>query len=251
MFPNCRSRKVRKDVAAILFAVALISAAPHVFAQTYGSTTNTGTNINTGRTAESYVEGKYGYVTVSGTVSRVLDKDRFSLDYGNGVTQIDYDDALHDLFHKSARQLKVGDKVTVTGKIDDNWFSKHEILASSILQIVDNYTVLYKHPEASQGDEVPAIIAAAQPSLFLSGQVALTGIVTGIVYKNSFTIHYEDGTIEVNNSGIRIPDTNRIVSGDVVTVYGKIENSFFKNRQITAETIEKIGVYSRVSPDGH
>ena len=54
------------------------------------------------------------------------------------------------------------------------------------------------------------------------------------------------GTI-VGVGNITIPDNNRIAKGDVVTVYGKIDNSFFKSRAITAETVEKIGVYSRES----
>ena len=208
---------------------------------------NTGTNVHTGRTPGSYIEGRYSYLTLSGVVSKILDKDRFDLDYGNGVAQIDCDDALHDLLAKSIRKIKAGDKVTVTGKIDNQWFAKREILVSSILHITKDYIVLYKRPTAA-GDEVPAVIVgAAKPSLFLDGQVALTGIVTGVSYR-SFTLRYEDGTIQVKAFSIKIPDDNRIVSGDVVTVYGKIDNSFFKDREINAETIEKIGVYSRALP---
>ena len=149
-----------------------------------------------------------------------------------------------NLFEKSDHKIKAGDSVTVTGKIDNNWFTKHEILVSSILHITDNYILIYKRPSA----EAPAIVGVAKPSLFLDGQVALTGIVSGVAYEGNFTLRYEDGTIQVNASGIKIPDDTRIASGDVVTVYGKIDNSFFQDRAITAETVERIGVYSRVSP---
>jgi len=215
---------------------------PNAFAQ---PVPNTGTNVTTGRTADSYVEGWYGYVTLSGTVSKILDNDRFELDYGNGVTQIDCDDALHDLFQKSGHSIKVGDKVTVTGKVDNSWFTRHEILVSAILHITDNYILLYKRPSAG----IPAI-GVAKPSLFQGGQVALTGVVSGDAYNDNFALRYEDGMIQVNASGIKIPDSNRIVSGDVVTVYGKIDNSFFRDRIIKAETVEKIGLYSRASPGG-
>jgi len=67
--------------------------------------------------------------------------------------------------------------------------------------------------------------------------------------KGSFILRYEEGAIQVNASSIKIPDSNHIATGDVVTVYGKINNSFFKNKAIAAETIEKIGVYSRQLPD--
>ncbi len=239
--------KIRQCTACAVLAAASMSVS--AFAETDSNKTapNTGTNINTGRTDASYIEGRYGYVTLSGTVSKILDNDRFELDYGNGVTQIDYDDALHALFKKIDRKIEAGDKVTVTGKIDNNWFAKREILVSSILHITDDYILLYKRPAAA-GDEVPVIIGVAKPSLFLDGQVALTGIVSGGAYNGGFTLRYEDGTIQVDASSIKIPSNNRIVSGDVVTVYGKIDNSFFENRSITAETVEKIGVYSRLLP---
>lgn len=240
-------RKVWRYAACTMLAAVLMGISiPDVFAETASNkgAANTGTNIITGRTAASYIEGKYGYVTISGTVSKILDSDRFVLDYGNGVTQVDYDDALHELFRKIDRKIKVGDKVTVTGKLDNNWFAKREILISSIVHIADDYILLYKRPAAA-GEEVPAIVGVAKPSLFLNGQVALTGIVSGGIYNGSFTLRYEDGAIQVDASSIKIPDSNRIVKGDVVTVYGKIDNSFFKERAITAETVEKIGVYSR------
>lgn len=238
-------------VHCTLLVAALVGyPAPNVFAETGSNkaTANTGTNIHTGRTAASYVEGRYGYVTLSGTVSKILDDDRFELDYGNGMTQIDYDDALHDLFAKSGRRIKAGDKVTVTGKIDNSWFTKREILVSSIIHLTDDFILLYKRPAVAPGDEVPALVGVAKPSLFLDGQVALTGIVSGVAYKGSFALRYEDGTIQVNALDIKIPDNNRIDRGDVVTVYGKIDDSFFKDRAINAETVEKIGVYSRLSP---
>ena len=239
-----------RHVACVLLAAAMIGyPTSDVFAETSSSDAmpNTGTDIHTGRTAASYVEGRYGYVTLSGTVSRILDTDRFVLDYGNGMTQIDYDDALHELFKKIDRKIKAGDKVTVTGKIDRNWFAKREILVSSILHITDDCILLYKRPAAA-GVEMPMMVGVAKPSLFLDGEVALTGIVSGDAYRGSFTLRYEDGTIQVDASNIKIPDSNRIVNGDVVTVYGKIDNSFFKNRAISAQTVEKIGVYSRISP---
>ncbi len=241
---HTRSRRISACFACAMLATALIGAPGY---DAVAETDNTGTNIATGRTAASYVEGMYGYVTLSGTVSKILDSDRFVLDYGNGVTQVDYDDALHDLFKKIDRKIKVGDKVTVTGKIDNSWFTKREILVSSILHIADDYTLLYKRPVAATGDEVPAIVGVAKPSLFLDGQVALTGIVSGGVYNGGFTLQYDDGAIQVDASSIKIPDNNRITKGDVVTVYGKVDDSFFKRRSITAETVEKIGVYSRES----
>lgn len=245
MIHPCQNIKEWRYTFCAVLALALLGyGTPDVFAKT----DNTGTNIITGRTDASYVEGRYGYVTLSGTVSKIIDNDRFDLDYGNGITRIDCDDALHDLFAKSGHRIKAGDKVTVTGKIDNNWFSKHEILVSSILHITDNYILLYKRPAVASGAELPVIVAVAKPSLFLNGEVALTGIVSGGIYNGSFTLQYEDGAIEVDASSIKIPKNNRIAKGDVVTVYGKIDNSFFKNKAITAETVEKIGIFSRESP---
>ena len=83
--------RASQAICAVLAVVLTGCLVSDVFAEA-----NTGTNITTGRTVASYVEGKYGFVTLSGTVSKVLDHDRFELDYGNGLTQIDCDDALHE-----------------------------------------------------------------------------------------------------------------------------------------------------------
>lgn len=145
MLRTHQSRKTWDHAGCVIRMLALMGVfASSAFAETASgkAAPNTGTNIATGRTPESYVEGKYGYVTLSGTVSKILDNDRFELDYGNGVTQIDYDDALHELFKKTDHKIKAGDKVTVTGKIDNNWFTRREILVSSILHITDDYPAL-------------------------------------------------------------------------------------------------------------
>lgn len=237
--------RARKNLKYIAFPIVVAAYMGILPAQ--AGAPNTGTDILTGRTEASYVKGRYGYVTLSGTVSRILDNDRFILDYGNGVTQVNYDDALHDLFKKTKRTIKTDDKVTVIGKIDNKWFTSREILASSIIYISDDYMLIYKPPGVA-GDELPAIVGTIDPSLLEDGRVALTGIVSGVAYKGSFTLRYEEGTIQVDAFGVKIPDTNQIVSGDVVTVYGKIDNSFFRSRTLTAETVEKIGIFSRVLP---
>jgi hypothetical protein len=77
-----------------------------------------------------------GTVTISGEVAKISDKDEFDLAYDGGMIHVDTNAAWPNIFHKDAnnatKQLAVGDHVVVTGKIDNNFFSKREIEAHSL-----------------------------------------------------------------------------------------------------------------------
>jgi uncharacterized protein YdeI (BOF family) len=77
-----------------------------------------------------------GMISLTGTVERVINNDEFDLSYGGGVIRVDTNDAWPNLFKRdantAARQLSVGDRVSVMGKIDNNFFTKREVDAYSL-----------------------------------------------------------------------------------------------------------------------
>lgn len=53
------------------------------------------------------------------------------LKYAGGTIQVDADD-----FHmEETNQLRTGDRITVVGEIDDDWFEKREIDADRIMRV--------------------------------------------------------------------------------------------------------------------
>ena len=58
------------------------------------------------------------WITISGEVGAV-DPDHFTLDYGDGLVVVEMDDGDRDA---DAYKLLQGDKVTVAGRIDDDFF---------------------------------------------------------------------------------------------------------------------------------
>ncbi len=77
-----------------------------------------------------------GTVIIAGKVGTIEGGDQFTLNYDGGTIRVDTNDAWPNIFKKDAntatKQLTVGDNVVVTGKIDDNFFSKREIDAKSL-----------------------------------------------------------------------------------------------------------------------
>ncbi|MDX1695428.1 MAG: hypothetical protein R3208_16820, partial [Ketobacteraceae bacterium] len=68
------------------------------------------------------------WITISGTVDTVS-ADSFTLDYGDGAVIVEFDDGDRDA---DAYKFIDGDKVTVSGKIDDGLFEATTIEASSV-----------------------------------------------------------------------------------------------------------------------
>ncbi len=78
-------------------------------------------------------------ISLTGDISKIIDDDSFMLNYGNGMIRVDADEIE---FPKTER-LRVGDRVTVKGEIDDNWFGKRTLEAESM------YRINYYSPLAS------------------------------------------------------------------------------------------------------
>ena len=77
---------------------------------------------------DPYLKGDDSWITVSGTVETVS-PDRFILNYGEGLITVEMDDGDRDA---DAYKLISGDEVTVSGRIDDDFFERRSIEASSV-----------------------------------------------------------------------------------------------------------------------
>lgn len=181
------------------------------------------------------------YISITGTVGRVLDTDEFVLKTTNGDINVDTNDRWPMLFNKTANQrtLTAGDKVMVRGIIDDNYFTKKEIDAESIAQIGSGYTTVYYYDTDNYDDNF-----WYDSDYYNEKTVSLSGSVAKIMDDDEFLLNYVGGgTIEVD-AGDVVDDINKSLSvGDSVTVYGEVEEGWFNNRELDATSIYRQSVY--------
>lgn len=171
------------------------------------------------------------WITVSGTVTTVS-PDTFKLDYGGGVILIEMDDWDADA---DAYKVVEGDRVTVTGKVDDDLFEKRSIEASSVY-VQDLNTYFY----ASAADEEDVIVTVSTPIVL--SQTVLRGTVTEIPKDDEFVIDtgLRKITVETEEMAYNPLDDEgyqKIKKGDRVSVYGKMDYDFLEGRELVADHI--------------
>lgn len=169
-------------------------------------------------------------VTINGTVGDIRD-DEFDLVYRAGVITVELD--RFGWSDNATKYLTQGENVTVRGYIDDDFFEGREIEAKSV-NLNDNFVYYY-----SQDNDLSHITDTFEKKVMDGVYVNFTGRVKSINGKN-MTIKHAHGTIPVDvshftydpfdNSGAQ-----KIDVGDYIFVYGQIDDSFFKKKELIAE----------------
>lgn len=176
------------------------------------------------------------WVSISGEVESVA-PDAFVLDFDEGMITVEMDDGDRDA---DAYKLIAGDRVTVTGKIDDDLFETRTIEASSVY--VENIGTRFL---ASPIDEEDGIFAMPAPVVVTTpvvvSQIVVQGTVTNVGF-DQFTI--DNGlrkvTVEIDELGYNPLDDEgyqQIEEGDVVSVTGSIEPDFMQGRIVMANSV--------------
>lgn len=172
-------------------------------------------------------------VILSGTVEDIGD-DEFVLDYGEDKVQVNLDD--WDWDGDIEDRLKEGQLVTVSGTVDDDWFEKREIDADNIYVTTD-YTYYYIV------DENPAYTAqenqreTKEDGTFLSTRGEVTD-----VSGDQITVESQGNKIKVDLSELAYDPLDqagvqRIKKGDRVYVFGDVDENFFNNKTMSAESL--------------
>ncbi|GAB4196658.1 MAG: hypothetical protein Tsb002_30200 [Wenzhouxiangellaceae bacterium] len=170
------------------------------------------------------------WVNLSGTITSVED-DEFVLNYGEG--SIDVEMGEWAFYDKTRHHLK-GEKVTVYGQIDNDWFEKAEIEAKSIY--VNGLNTYFYTDEK---DRTIAMNSINLPES--SSRLELAGTVTSID-DDEFMLKIGNQMIRVDTDNMKYNplDTEgfqQIRKGDRVLVTGEIEDSLFDSRELMAESI--------------
>lgn len=182
------------------------------------------------------------WMTITGKVDTVQ-PNRFSLDYGEGVVTVEMDDRDRDA---AGYALMQGDKVLVTGKIDDDTFETTTIEAASVY--IERLSTTFV--ASRQDDEQREPLDATYLPPLEEAQTTLQGTVTDIA-ETEFTLDSGQRSVRVDIGGLPYNPLEgdgyqKIAVGDRVRVAGQTAVNFFEGREFEAESLVKI--YRRPTP---
>ncbi len=188
---------------------------------------------NSAMAKNPYTKPNNSWISISGTVNSV-NPDSFILNYGDGVIKVEMDDGDRDA---DAYKLLAGDKVTVNGMIDDDFYETTKIEASNVY--VENLGTTFF---ASAVDEEDYMVTVTTPIVVPS--TTLQGTVTA-VKDDEFTVDtgLQSTIVDVEKMVYNPLDKEgyqRIEVGDYVRVTGTMDKDFFEARKLKAEIIVEL-----------
>lgn len=181
------------------------------------------------------------YITLSGTVEGVPESDSFRLRYKSGVITVDTQDAWPGLFRKDAIEvLKPGDRVTVTGRIEDPFFASKQINAISVATGGRTY---WNMPyNANQQGYWPYY---GWDDRRYDDMISLAGTVSKVTGDDELELKYGNSSLKVDISELDISDTANLRVGDHVRIYGIMDDNWFTERELDAYSLVRTDVYDR------
>lgn len=185
---------------------------------------------------DPYMKPDDSYISIGGTVESVA-RDSFVLDYGGGVVRVEMDDHDRDA---DAYKLLEGDKVTVSGRIDDDFFESTKIEASTVY--VENLGTTFFASWLDEESGATIDLGAIPPVLV--SQAIVRGTVT--------EVNDEEFLIDTGTRMLRV-DTERleydpldeegylqIEQGDRVKVIGQMDLNMFTGHELVADSVVKL-----------
>lgn len=183
-----------------------------------------------------YIQPDDTWISISGTVDSVS-PDIFLLDYGDGSIYVEMDDLDRDA---DAYKLDKGNKVTVTGMIDDDFFDLRTIEAGSVF--VEKLGTTFFSSAIDEEDPLVTIMYPINVVVPVDiSQTRIEGTVTN-VYDEEFTLDsgVMEITVEVEEMLYNPLDDEgyqKIQVGDRVLVFGEIDQDLFEGTEIVADSV--------------
>ncbi len=173
------------------------------------------------------------WITINGSVESVT-VDSFELDYGDGMVTVEMDDGDRDA---DAYKLVKGDKVIVSGLVDDDFYEATTIEASSVF--VENLGTTFFASAVDEEDFDSWNIAVTAPAVV--SETVVYGTVTK-VEGDEFMVDsgLRELRVETEELGYNPLDDEgyqKISVGDRVKVTGTIDDDFFEGRELVAKTL--------------
>lgn len=180
-----------------------------------------------------YLQPNNTWITISGEVEAVS-VDSFDLDFGEGVITVEMDDGDRDA---DGYKLLPGDRVTVSGMIDDDFYEQTTIEASSVY--VENLgTTFYASAIDEEGINDTFVTPVVLSRLTVRGTVSA-------VTEDDFIINTGLRSLRVDIDELPYNPLDdegylKIEPGDYVRATGSMDDEFFEGRQLMADTVTKL-----------
>lgn len=163
-------------------------------------------------------------------------ENHFVLDYGGGTIVVETDD--RDKFSKKNIDFE-GDRVTVHGKVDDDFYHEQRIEADTVF--VSNLNTLISDPSPKDREGAQEGVPTGYVDLPVDTEFYVAGTVTS-VSERVFTLDTGARKIKVDTREMPynpMDDKGRqqIQVGDKVSVSGDLGDRLFKERQVNAQAI--------------
>jgi uncharacterized protein YdeI (BOF family) len=177
------------------------------------------------------------WVSVSGKVTEV-NPQAFELDHDSGKITVEFDDWDSDA---DAYKLVVGDKVTVTGKIDTGLYEDRTIEGSSVY--VDSVNTYYYASAADEEGDWENWNSFVTITPIEGASTVLQGVVTAVMPdEDKFEISsgvmlLTVETEEMSYDPLDDEGYQQIEVGDRVSVSGEFNDEFFDGKVLEADTI--------------
>lgn len=195
-----------------------------------------GTGVALGQ--NPYQKADDSWITLSGTVTNT-NPEGFQLDYGDGTMTVEMDAPDGDA---SGYRVAKGDKVTVSGVVDDDLFETASIEATSVF--VEG---LNTHFFASSAiDEEDLLVAVPTPVVV--SRTMVVGTVTGVDGRE-FMVDTGASrfTVDTSQLGANLTDDQgfmQVEVGDRVSVVGDMDRDFFEGRELMADSVVSLSTVS-------
>jgi uncharacterized protein YdeI (BOF family) len=189
------------------------------------------------------------YINLSGTVAAIKDSDTFELKHTGGSIMVDTNDTWPDLFaDNTATLLKAGDRVSVTGRVDNNMFSSNEIEAYQLTVNGSTFDRVYTNQDYAPGndDDYMAYYNSYGAGLEDDQDVRLSGKISRVIDTESFTLRYGNGEIKVKTDEVDFSNTPNLKVGDSVVVFGEVDDGWFQKKELEADRIMLSRSYSNL-----
>lgn len=200
----------------------------------------------------SYEEN--AYVTLTGTASNVTDH-HFKLNYGRDTVTVEMEDWDWDMDTNLKRYISEGEKVAVSGQVEDSWFSDREIEADNIY-LEDDAMYLYVYDVnpayETYEDNRRAQNMERNSERFEDGSfITSTGKVENTM-NGGFELRTSGQVISVDTSEMISNPINSglIEKGDRVRVSGLVDDDFFTDKEIVADTVTAYDKVDAHNKDG-
>jgi hypothetical protein len=213
-------------VRAALVSIALVAAS--ALPASAGDATSDNPN--------PYTLPNESWISISGTVKDVS-ADSFLLSFGKGVVKVEMDDGDRDA---DGYKLVAGDKVTVNGKIDDDFFEQTKIEAMNVY--VEKLGTYFW--ASAEDEEDGRYLYTTLTPVLIDSYTVVSGTVSEInPSEHEFTLDTGPRmlTVEVDEMAYDPLDDDgyqKIRPGDVVRASGQMDDhDLFEGRELEAESI--------------